>query len=226
MKTARPQQGEKWIRGKLIYMKLTEKPWQSLMHTICSIFSPDCRFFLISSPLPQSFSPQPRNPSRSLPFIATEIHSTCPLIGILLFLYLCIPLFIQNHMLMKSVIINLKYLIFRSVSASEGGWLEEQQRRGEGVEGKEDGKSRAVASALSASAALKSAPTKAPSIAVFFHIGSIWSPVASYFLNTQRSTGPVHLYSFVFCRGWLQIRLQYRSLPLSPISKLHPQPQH
>lgn len=96
------------------------------------IFFPDCHFFLISSPLPQSFSPQPRNPSRSLLLSSTEIHSTCPLIGILLFLYLCIPLFIQNHMLMKSVIINLKYLIFRSVSASEGGWLEEQQRRGEG----------------------------------------------------------------------------------------------
>lgn len=90
-------------------------------HYMFNFFSPDCHFFLISSPLPQSFSPQPRNPSRSLPFIATEIHSTCPLIGILLFLYLCIPLFIQNHMLMKSVIINLKYLIFRSVSASEGG---------------------------------------------------------------------------------------------------------
>lgn len=35
---------------------------------------------------------------------------------------------------MKSVIINLKYLIFRSMSASEGGWLEEQQRQGEGAE--------------------------------------------------------------------------------------------
>lgn len=33
-------------------------------------------------------------------------------------------------MLMKSVIINLKYLIFRSVSASEGGCLEERQGRG------------------------------------------------------------------------------------------------
>lgn len=32
-------------------------------------------------------------------------------------------------MLMKSVIINLKYLIFRSVSATEGGCLEERQRR-------------------------------------------------------------------------------------------------
>lgn len=35
---------------------------------------------------------------------------------------------------MKSVIINLKYLIFRSVSASEGGWLwEEQQQQRQGV---------------------------------------------------------------------------------------------
>lgn len=33
---------------------------------------------------------------------------------------------------MKSVIINLKYLIFRSVSASEGGWVEEQQSGEEG----------------------------------------------------------------------------------------------
>lgn len=55
---------------------------------------------------------------------------------------------------MKSVIINLKYLIFRSVSASEGGCLEEQQRRGEGGGG-------AVPSALSASAALKSGSTRA-----------------------------------------------------------------
>lgn len=62
-------------------------------------------------------------------------------------------------MLMKSVIINLKYLIFRSVSASKGSWLEEQQQRGQGRGGVEG--SRAVASALSASAALKSAPTKA-----------------------------------------------------------------
>lgn len=62
-------------------------------------------------------------------------HSTCPLIGILLFLYLCIPLFIRNHMLMKSVIINLKYLIFRSVSASEGGCLEEQRQQQEEVIG-------------------------------------------------------------------------------------------
>lgn len=30
------------------------------------------------------------------------------------------PTSIQNRMLMKSVIIQLKYLIFRSVSASEG----------------------------------------------------------------------------------------------------------
>lgn len=59
---------------------------------------------------------------------------------------------------MKSVIINLKYLIFRSVSASEGGWLEERRRRWGGGE---DGKSRAVESAISASAALKSAPTRA-----------------------------------------------------------------
>lgn len=63
-------------------------------------------------------------------------------------------------MLMKSVIIDLKYLIFRSVSASEGGCLEEQQQQGEGL-GWGVEKSRAVASALSASAALKPAPTKA-----------------------------------------------------------------
>lgn len=59
---------------------------------------------------------------------------------------------------MKSVIINLKYLIFRSVSASEGGWVEEQQS---GKEGGGGWKEPAVASAISASAALKSAPTKA-----------------------------------------------------------------
>lgn len=62
---------------------------------------------------------------------------------------------------MKSVIINLKYLIFRSVSASEGGWLEEQQRQGGWGGGGGGGKSRAVASALSASAALKSGSPKA-----------------------------------------------------------------
>lgn len=39
-------------------------------------------------------------------------------------------------MLMKSVIINLKYLIFRSVSATEGGCLEERRwRRGGNVWG-------------------------------------------------------------------------------------------
>ena len=167
-------------------------------HYMFIFFPPDCHFFLISSPLlPQSFSPRPRNPSRSLPFIATEIHSTCPLIGILLFLYLCIPLFIQNHMLMKSVIINLKYLIFRSVSASEGGWLEEQQQqqrrrrrqwwRGEG-RGEEDGKSRAVASALSASAALKSAPTKARVQQCFSHTGLRMK--SSYILNAPGESRP------------------------------------
>lgn len=61
---------------------------------------------------------------------------------------------------MKSVIINLKYLIFRSVSASEGGWLEEQQQRGRESDGGGGGGS-AVASALSPSTALKSTPTKA-----------------------------------------------------------------
>lgn len=62
-------------------------------------------------------------------------------------------------MLMKSVIIDLKYLIFRSVSVSEGGWLQEQQQQRE--EGREvDGKSRAVASALSASVALMSVLTR------------------------------------------------------------------
>lgn len=75
-------------------------------------------------------------------------------------------------MLMKSVIINLKYLIFRSVSASEGGSLEEQQGEGIGVGGGGGGlvveKSRAVASALSASAALKTAPTKAARVSQCF----------------------------------------------------------
>ncbi len=175
------------------------------------IFFPDCHFFLISPPLPQSFSPRPRNPSRSLLFIATEIHSTCPLIGILLFLYLCIPLFIQNHMLMKSVIINLKYLIFRSMSASEGGWLEEQRRRGEGE--REDGESRAVASALSASAALKSAPTKAPrGEQCFFphrlHLKS-GCELLSKHPKIQKLGAPT--LSHFFVGGWLQIRLQYGS---------------
>lgn len=63
-------------------------------------------------------------------------------------------------MLMKSVIIDLKYLIFRSVSVSEGGWLQEQQQQ-QREEGREvDGKSRAVASALSASVALMSVLTR------------------------------------------------------------------
>lgn len=96
------------------------------MHTICSFLFPRLPFLsdlfpfasIIFLPAKKSLSP--------VPFYR---HSTCPLIGILLFLYLCIPLFIRNHMLMKSVIINLKYLIFRSVSASEGGCLEEQQQQ-------------------------------------------------------------------------------------------------
>lgn len=61
----------------------------SVLHTICSL-PPDRHLFLISSPLPQPFSSQPRTPSLPRPFYR---HSTCPLIGILLFLYLCIPLF-------------------------------------------------------------------------------------------------------------------------------------
>lgn len=123
-----------------------------------SFFPSDWHFCPKSSRLPLSFSPQPWNPSHLFRFIITETHSTCPLTGIQFFLYLCIPLFIRNHMLMKSVIINLKYLIFRSVSASEGGWVEEQQS---GEEGGGGWKEPAVASAISASAALKSAPTKA-----------------------------------------------------------------
>lgn len=168
-------------------MALTEKPWQSVIHTICSIFfPPDCHFFLISSRLPQSFSPQPRNPSRSLPFIATEIHSTCPLIGILLFLYLCIPLFIQNHMLMKSVIINLKYLIFRSVSASEGGWLEEQ-RQGGGRGWKE----LCCSISLICIRPFKVSSNQSRSLAVFLlHRLHLKSSYELPFLNTQKDPRP------------------------------------
>lgn len=144
-------------------------------HYMFNFFSPDCHFFLISSPLPQSFSPKPRNPSRSLPFIATEVHSTCPLIGILLFLYLCIPLFIQNHMLMKSVIINLKYLIFRSVSASEGRLTGRAAGWGGWV-----GKELCSSISLICIRCFKVSANQCRSIAVFFHIVSIWSPVASY----------------------------------------------
>lgn len=173
--------------------------------------------------------------ARSL-FIATEIHSTCPLIGVPLFLYLCIPLFIQNHMLMKSVIINLKYLIFRSVSASEGGWLEEQRRREGGggrggAAGGGGGKSYAVASALSASATFKSAPTKAQVRHCFPHLLHLKSSYELQFLNPppKDSRPKLPLLSGFFFLGEGDVSrfgLQYRSLPLSPISKLHPQPQH
>lgn len=80
---------------------------------------------------------------------------------------------------MKSVIINLKYLIFRSASASEGGSLEERQREG----GMEDGKSRAVASVLSASATLKPALTKAQTVLYLF----IYFPGLFSFLSPSRS---------------------------------------
>lgn len=36
--------------AKIIYMELTEKPWQSVMHTICSFFSPRLPF--LSDPFP------------------------------------------------------------------------------------------------------------------------------------------------------------------------------
>lgn len=81
---------------------------------------------------------------------------------------------------MKSVIINLKYLIFRSASASEGGSLEERQREG----GMKDGKSRAVASVLSASATLKPALTKAQTVFYLF-IFPDSSPSLSYLFKTR-----------------------------------------
>lgn len=212
------------------------------MHTICSFFPPRLPFLSDLFPFPSViFSPTKksllltRSLARSL-FIATEIHSTCPLIGVPLFLYLCIPLFIQNHMLMKSVIINLKYLIFRSVSASEGGWLEEQRRREGGggrggAGGGGGGKSYAVASALSASATFKSAPTKAQVRHCFPHLLHLKPSYELQFLNRppQRSkTQTTFTVWFLFLGEGDVSRfgLQYRSLPLSPISKLHPQPQH
>lgn len=177
----RPQQAgpryENEFRGKNNLYGVNRKTMTiSNAHYMFIFFPPDCHFFLISSPLPQSFSPRPRNPSCSLPFIATEIHSTCPLIGILLFLYLCIPLFIQNHMLMKSVIINLKYLIFRSVSASEGGWLEEQQRRrrqgvGRGGGGGRGWKESCCSISLICIRCFKVSSNQSTSTAVFFHAG-------------------------------------------------------
>lgn len=90
---------------------------------------------------------------------------------------------------MKSVIINLKYLIFRSAFASEGGSLEEQAAGGGGVE--EKGKSRAAASVLSASATLKPAPTQAQTVFQIFLGGGGWrgcssrSPSLRYLFNTR-----------------------------------------
>lgn len=159
-------------------------------HYMFNFFPPDCHFFLISSPFASIiFLPNQEIPLARSPFIATEIHSTCPLIGILLFLYLCIPLFIRNHMLMKSVIINLKYLIFRSVSASEGGWLEEQQQRRRGGGGGRRGwKESCCSVSLICIRCFKVGSNQSRSVAVFFHIGSISSPVYDLlFPNTQRS---------------------------------------
>lgn len=140
-----------------------------------SFFPSDWHFCLKSSRLPLWFSPQPRNPSHLFRFIITETHSTCPLTGIQFFLYLCIPLFIRNHMLMKSVIINLKYLIFRSVSASEGGWVEEQQS------GEERGGMERACRSIShiCIRCFKVGSNQSKSTAVFFHIDSIWSIVRS-----------------------------------------------
>lgn len=81
-------------------------------------------------------------------------------------------------MLMKSVIINLKYLIFRSVSASEGGSLEEQQGEGIGVGGGGGwvggGKESCCSISLICIRCFKDGSNQSSaSIAVFFHMRSI-----------------------------------------------------
>lgn len=117
---------------------------------------------------------------------------------------------------MKSVIINLKYLIFRSASASEGGSLEERQREG----GMEDGKSRAVASVLSASATLKPALTKAQTafyLFIFSRTLLFSESISELFVQDL-----VHIYSFSFCTS--RFRFSIGLCHLSPISKLHLQP--
>lgn len=118
---------------------------------------------------------------------------------------------------MKSVIINLKYLIFRSASASEGGSLEERQREG----GMEDGKSRAVASVLSASATLKPALTKAQTVFYLFIYFSR-TLLFSESISELFVQDPVHIYSFSFCAS--RFRFSIGLCHLSPISKLHLQP--
>lgn len=117
---------------------------------------------------------------------------------------------------MKSVIINLKYLIFRSASASEWGSLEE----GGGVE---DGKSRAAASVLSASATLKPAPTEAQTvflIFLFFFGGGEVAPFQVHLWAISSRPGAHIQFDFCASRFVFSIGLRH----LSPISKLHPQP--
>lgn len=119
---------------------------------------------------------------------------------------------------MKSVIINLKYLIFRSASASEGGSLEEQQREGEG-------KSGAAASVLSASATLKPAPTQARTVFLIF-FGGVGGSLEGLLLSKSVSEvfvqDPVHIYSFISAPpDWALVSV---GATLAPSLKLHPQP--
>lgn len=120
---------------------------------------------------------------------------------------------------MKSVIINLKYLIFRSASASEWGSLEEGRWWEGGVE---DGKSRAAASVLSASATLKPAPTEAQTVFLiffFFFRGGV-APFQVHLWAISSRSGAHIQFDFCASRFGFSIGLRH----LSPISKLHPQP--
>lgn len=119
---------------------------------------------------------------------------------------------------MKSVIINLKYLIFRSASASEWGSLEE----GGGVE---DGKSRAAASVLSASATLKPAPTEAQTVfLIFFFFWWGGGLLLSKSISEPFLQDLVHTYSLISAPP--DSSLVSVSATLAPSLNSIPNPQH
>lgn len=122
---------------------------------------------------------------------------------------------------MKSVIINLKYLIFRSASASEWGSLKEGRWWEGGVE---DGKSRAAASVLSASATLKPAPTEAQTVFLIFFFFFRGGLLLSKSISEPFLQDLVHIYSLISAPP--DSALVSVSATLAPSLNSIPNPQH